>query len=422
MNRFFRLMLSIGSSRAVPPVVIGLFFLIYIAIAFFTEEALITLIALTARIRPLAALLALIPLSFALRLVWVTLQQFRLRAALRGKTVEGGAELFDETVELAAEPNLPELEARLASEGYRTRRLDQSLAAWRGVGSFPARLLLLAGLFSLFSGILISVTTKSSARSMVIEGEPFPGPEGPGGIVERITLANAPGPILARTLTMEIAPAAAGQGNRSFGIYPPSLYRGRFVYFRYLGIGLHLRFTAPDLPAGYDTHSTLNLYPPGREDGVPVPGSPYRLVFSIPEPEEGGDRYLSYVTGKPTLRFKVQKGKEVVLEGSAAGGGEFGRGGYRVALPEVRRLVVTDFIGDYGVLFIWATAILLLAAVILWLPIRLFFPRREMLFLRKGGSTAACSRSEGKGRAHGGVFHEALDLIDASGGQVGGHP
>jgi hypothetical protein len=89
------------------------------------------------------------------------------------------------------------------------------------------------------------------------------------------------------------------------------------------------------------------------------------------------------------------------------------RDGYRLAIPDIRRLVVTDYISDYGVFFIWVAALLFVAAGGLWLPIRLFFPRREMLFRYEPNVISACSRAEGGARLHAGVFHEALDLVAA---------
>lgn len=412
MKRLLHAFLALGSSRVIPPLVIGFFFLLYIGIAFFTDETLIVLMAFTRKSFILAALLALIPLNSALRLLQETGRHLKMHKVLSGKTAVVMPELFDEAVELPASPALPELQGRLAAVGYKTHRSENALAAWRGASIFPARILFLAGTFCLFTGILISITTRTSHRQMVIEGEPLPTPEGLGGKVERIILANSSGSILSKTLTMEVASSNSGYGKRIFGLYPPSLYGGSFVYPRYLGLALLLRFSAPDMQTGYETHFFLNSYPPGKEDSVVIPGSPYRIVFSIPEPDAGSDRYISYMTGSITLQFKLLKGKEVLFTGSAPGGGEFVRDGYRLALPEISRLVVTDFIRDYGVLFIWAAALLFVAAGSIWLPIRAFFPRREMLFRYESDVIRACSRAEGGVRIHAGVFHEALDLLE----------
>lgn len=413
MKRLLHAILPAVSSRAMTPLVIGFFFLLYIGIAFFTDEALITLMAFTRESFVLVVLLALIPLNSMLRLGRETGRYLRIHRMLAGKSADVQPELFDETVELPASTAFPELQNRLAALEYRTLRAGSTLAAWRGTSSFPVRILFLAGAFCLFTGILISITTRTAYRQMVIEGEPLTMPDGVGGTVERITLANSSSSILSRTLTMAVAPSRSGEGRRSFGLYPPSLYGGFFIYPRYLGLALFLRFSAPDVPTGYEAHCILNTYPPGKEDSVAIPGSPYRFVFSIPEPDPGSDRYISYATGRFTLQFKLLKGEEIVFTGSAPGGGEFVRDGYRLVFPDIRRLVVTDFIGDYGVLFIWAAALFFAAAGCIWLPIRVFFPRREMLFVDESDVTKACSRAEGGARRHAGVFHEALDLIDA---------
>jgi hypothetical protein len=393
--------------------VIGFFFLLYIVIAFFTNETLITLMAFTRTSRILAGILALIPLNCALRILQETGWHLEMRRVLTGKTAGVMPEMFDEVVELPVSPPVQELQDRLAAVGYKTRSTEHTLTAWRGVSIFPSRILFLAGTFCLFTGILISITTRTALRQLVIEGEPMPMPEGSGGMVERIILANSSGSILLRTLAMEVAPSSTGYGKRTFGIYPPSLYGGAFVYPRYLGLALQLRFSAPDLPTGYEKQCILNCYPPGKEASEEIPGSSYRIVFSIPEPNAGSDRYISYMSENRTLQFKLLKDKDVLFTGSAQGGGEFVRDGYRLAFPDIRRLVVTDYIGDYGVLFIWASALFFVVAGCLWLPIRTFFPRRDMLYWYDYDSTRACSRAEGGTRRHAGVFHEALDLIDA---------
>ena len=417
MSRLLNVILTAVSSRAIPPLVIGFFFLLYIGVAFFTDETLIALMALTHDSVILAAILFLIPLNYTLRMVRETMKYRKMRTIMTGKTADGRAELFEEQVEIPRSPMAPaDLESRLADVGYKTGRSENSLSAWRGVSLFPARLLFLAGTFCLFTGILVSITTRTSNRRMVIEGEPLPTPGGTGGTVERISLAQSSGPILIRDLTMEVAPSNSGYGKKTFGIYPPSLYGGAFIYPRFLGLELLLRFSAPGIPSGYEKKCILNCYPPGKEHSEVIPNSPYRIVFSVQEPAAGSERYSSYITGNVPLQFKLLKGSEVLFTGGAPIGGEVVRDGYRLGFPGIRRLVVTDFIGDYGVFFIWAAGLILAAAGCVWLPVRLLFPRREMFFRFEPDVTYACSRAEGGARKHAGVFHETLDLLNAGNG------
>jgi hypothetical protein len=103
------------------------------------------------------------------------------------------------------------------------------------------------------------------------------------------------------------------------------------------------------------------------------------------------------------------KGNDLLMNGSAPMGGEFSRDGYRLAFPDVRRVVLTDFIRDHGVVPIWAAAILFCLAACVWLPIRCLMPRREILLLAENGGIRAFSLDEGAGRKHARVFHDILD-------------
>ena len=222
MKRALRASLELAASRALTPVVIGFFFLLYTGIAFSTDETLVTLMEVTRGSKILICLLALIPLNSLCRLAHEAGGYLRRRRALGGATSEAKPELFDETVTTAAAPLFGELEGRLGTLGYRMVRTEQSLAACRGWNSFPSRALFLAGTFCLFSGILISLTARDSQRAAVIEGEALPASAGAPGKVERIVLSKSPGPLLDRTLTMEVV-SAPGEGKQVFGLYPPAL-------------------------------------------------------------------------------------------------------------------------------------------------------------------------------------------------------
>jgi hypothetical protein len=409
VKRLLRSVWAVLSSRATSPLVIGFFLLIYIGIAFVTDETLITLMEFTRRSVFLAVPLALLPLSSVFRLLKETGVYLKRRRVLAGSILDVSQDYFDEMVELSAPLPFAELQSRLAAGGYKTHHTGNVLAAWRGISIFPARMIYLAGTFCLFAGILISLTTRGSHRVTLIEGEPIPVSAG-GGRVDRIVLEESSGSILARKLSMEVIPPNSANGKKVFGLYPPALYRGEFVYPRYLGIGLFARFSAPDLQTGYEKHCILNIHPPGKEDSIEIPGSSYRIVFSLAKPDDGSD---PYVTGRMTFLFKLLKGKDVIVKGRAPSGGEFVQDGYRLAFPDSRRLVVTDFIRDYGVFLLWTAGMLFLVAGCIWLPVRFFVPRREMLFRSDRDAIHAFSRAEGGARRHVGVFHEALDILEA---------
>lgn len=413
MRRALRAVWRTASSRFLTPVVVGSFLLMYITVAFQTEDALIALIDFTARSRALILLFALIPLNSALLLVKETLRYRALRRALALDAVaaEGASLQFDETVTLQSSTPLPELAGRLAPLGYRTRQANGGVAAWRGISLFPARVLFLLGTLTFFSGILFSVGGRTSFRGAVIEGEPFPSKTGePAGIVQLIDLEHSTRPFMDKSLVMVVS-SEDGSKTERFGLYPPALSQGAFVYPRYLGVALFYRFFAPDLKKPYEAHSMLSIYPPGKETTEAIAGTPYRLVISLVKPDDGSD---PYITGRFSFLFKVLNGKEVLCAGSAPSGGVFVNNGYRLEFPVSRRLVMTDFIEDYGVYLIWASALFFLLACAVWAPIRLWFPRREMLFVQRAAGLESSSRAEGGRRSHAGIFHEALDVLGGS--------
>jgi hypothetical protein len=408
VKRLLVVLSRVVTGRRTTPVILGLFLLVYIGVAFFTEEALVTLMMLTRRVPLLLALLVMIPLNLAARLVGDLRLELRRGRALAGHPSGPLDGLFDEEVRLAGEGRLAELEAWLAGAGYRVKRGEERIAAVRGISAAPWRLLFRFGQFCLFLGILLSLTTRAVVREAVIEGEPLPAVAG-AGQVQGIRLAAEPGGlILNKSLTVTVAVPSAGGGRlRSFGLYPPGLLNGAFFYPRYLGLAPLVQFHAPDLAGEAGSYYLLMLYPPGREDSATIPGTPYRIVFSLATSPGDEDPFLS---GKFVLNAKLFRGEEPVAEGRLPVGGALERNGFRVAVPEVRQLVQTDFIRDSGVLLIWLAAALFAAAVPLALLILLLAPRREMLFRASGQEVIGYSRAEGRVRRHNGVFHEALDL------------
>lgn len=409
MKRTLRFVWAVLSSRVAAPAIIAVFLLVYIGIAFFTDETLITLMKLTRTNMLLMGLLAMLPLSSASRLVAESITWQRRRRALTGRQKEIGPGLFDESVELSEASSLEMLQRYFKGEGYATRCTGCSLGVWRGIGIFPARLLFMAAVFCLYAGIMISLTGRTAERVPIVEGEPFALSTGENGFVERIALEESQGLILAKKLLVDVS-AAPGQRRSVYGLYPPSLHQGAFVYPRYIGIGLSLGFNAPDMATGYETFSILNIYRRGKEATAIIPGTPYRMIFSL---AGTGDETDPLAGGNVSFNFKLLKGNDVVMTGSVPRGGSFVRDGYRIVIVDAKRVVITDFIRDYGVLLIWAAGVLFLLSFCSWLPVRLFSSRGEMLFRVEAGGAVAFFRAEGRRRRHEGVFHEALDLLEA---------
>jgi hypothetical protein len=397
------------TSRFTSPIVLGLFLLVYVVIAFGTDDALTALIALTSQSRLLQLLLALLPLCALFRLFEAARREFvrgRLISGTRAAEPDG---LFDESVSLPGGGSFERLKERLDDEGYRTVARDGLLSARRGASCMLPRLLFLGAICCLFAGILISITSRTTHRAPVVEGEPFPTATGGGGLVSHIGLLNGTGAVLSRVLDIRIEATETGEPAQRFGLYPPALHRGNFVYPRYLGFSPIIRFSAPELPAPFQGPVPLSLYPAGKEDSAEITGSPYRLVFSVEPLPDGRDPFQ---VGTASFRFKVLKGDQLLETGSTPVGGQFARNGFQLSVLESRRMVLTDFVHDYGVLLIWGALLLFGAALLLWLPLRTLSPRREMLFLAGEDGINAFSRVEGRRTRHGGVFHEALDLLE----------
>ncbi|GFO70459.1 hypothetical protein GMLC_40380 [Geomonas limicola] len=412
MRKLFVRLWRLISSRAVTPAVIAIFLVLYALVAFWTDEALVVLMQLVRSNPVLTALLALLPLNSACCLIAETRAFWFRRRLLAGQELPVLPGLFDEEVPLAlgalpSPATVTRVKGNLESAGYRTRVGERGTAAWRGLNGFPARFLYLVGVLCLFGGILVSLTTRVSLRGTVVEGESLPG-AGPGeGVVSRISYAKADGLVLSKRLVIESSDPGSGR-REEYGIYPPARFKGAFVYPRYLGVGVAFRFSAPELPAGYQQQAPLSIYPPGKEAEVAVPDTGYRLRFSLQAPADGSDPYS---TGKLVINFKLLKGAAEVAAGTLASGGEFARDGYRLALLDARRVVVTDLIKDRGVVPIWLAGAFFLLALCYWVTVRLLGPRRELYITWRGGAGLALSRAEGRRRRHNELFHEALDRI-----------
>jgi hypothetical protein len=404
---FLRRCAHILAFKGITPVILGCYGILYVGIAFYNDEALITLMTLVRNNSLLILLLCCVPLNLLAILSLETARFFHHRRAMGLSPVGASVVTFQEAVDHLGTWEMDLLERKLAQTGYHHRRKGHSCAAWKGISIFPARALSLAGGVCLFAGIALSIATRVSFREAAIEGEPLPEAVGVEGRVERIVLRPTAGLILARTLAMDIT---LGEGERTklrqFDIYPPGRIGGLFLYPRYLGLAPFVKFAPPEPGQAFASYIKLMIYPPGKEDGADIPQSPYKIFFTLAEPVTGED---PYATGRFVLNFRVVKGNAPVFEGMLPLGGTVSKGGYNISFPEVKRFVVVDFVRDPGLPLVWLAALFFTLAAGVYIPIRLLAPRREMLFLQDGGVARAFSMAEGGGGAHRSVFHGILD-------------
>ena len=411
-------MLALLSHRLLLPAVCALFLLLYIALAFFTDEALITLVQLVGH-NPLAlGMLLLVAVNALLRMV-ADLRSWRAAGkAAAGRLSADIDSDFHETIAVVGRLDTDETARILTAEGYRVTVREGFVNARRGLGLFIPRLLWRLTVVLLFAGVALSLSSRLSLRAPVIEGETVQIPGAPPHSVERIALEDAPGHwFLKRRLTISLL--ASDGGRDIYGIYPPGISGSSFLYPRYLAVAPLLRIRAPESVELSTNYRLLMIYPPGREDEIALAGD-YRLRLVIPQRAGMADPFVS---GRFDLHVRLLKGGQLVSEGEIPFGGRFESNGLSVELLDARRYVVTDFVRDYGVPCIWMALSAALLAACLYLPLRLIWPRREMRFSADGeGVVSAWSSSEGCTRRHEALFHDLLDRICRDNPAAGQYP
>lgn len=405
MKQIFATAISLLSHRLLPPAVYALFLMLYVAVAFFIDDALIMLVQLVDH-NPLAlGLLVLVAINALIRLA-LDLRNWQLSRMDAADLSVGICGRYGGSIVVAGCLDADETARILTSEGYRVTVGEGFVSARRGVSLLIPRLLWRLTVFLLFVGVALSLSSRSSQRIPVIEGEPLQVPGAPPRTVERITLEETPGHwFLQRRLAITLL---SPDGERDVcGIYPPGRLGASFLYPRYLALAPLLSVSVP-VSGVTEGYQLIMLYPPGREDEVVLAGD-YRLKLVIPPREGGGDPFVS---GRFDLHVRLLKGGQLLSEGDIPFGGRFEANGYSVALLGARRYVVTDFVRDYGVFCIWTAFAALFASMILYLPLRWIWPRRLMLFAADGeGGVRAWSRSEGRTRRHEALYHDLLDRI-----------
>lgn len=406
MKRIPMAFMSLLSHRLLSPAVCALFLLLYIGIAFFTDEALVTMVDIVGH-NPLAlGLLALVVVNALLSMI-ADIRDWRIAGKIAaGLHPAALSSMRHESIAVAARLDTGETARILGAAGYRVTVREGFVAARRGWSQLCPRLLWRLTVCLLFAGVALSLSSRQSQRVPVIEGEVLQLEGGVQRTVEQITLEDAPGHWF---LQHRLAIALAGADNQRdvYGIYPPGLLGSSFLYPRYLALAPLLRITEPGIGVS-EGFQLIMLYPPGREDTVKLSGD-YLLKLVIPVREGLADPFVS---GRFDLHVRLLKGDQLLFEGDVPFGGRFDSGGFVVELLDARRYVVTDFVRDYGVLCIWIACAAAMMAFALYLPLHFVWPRREMQFSADGeGRVKAWCRSEGRTRRHEALFHDLLDRI-----------
>lgn len=404
MKRVYTAICSLVGHRLMLPAILAVFLCIYIGIAFFTDEALVTMVQLLGHTPATHLLFVLAVCNILCRMGSERGRYRAIRLLSTGRIPERCDGVPLQTLSVNGNLDSTETARILADQGYRVSSGAGYVAARRGRSLLAPRLLRQSALLLMFSGIALSLATRQSLRVPAIEGETLQVRGMTPRTIERINLQETPGQrILQRRLTV-VASDIEGS-RRQYGIYPPGTMEGRFFYPRFLSVAPLLKVATPEgeLSEGY---RLIMLYPPGREDEV-VLGNGYRLTLAILQKDGAPDPFMA---GRFDLHLKAFKGNQLLGEGELPFGGRLDAGGMSVSLLDARRFVVTDFVRDKGVFCIWLACAAAAVSLALYLPIKVLWPRREMFFADDGhGVVTACSYAEGGRQRHESLF---LDLLD----------
>ena len=398
-------LLALLGHRLLAPAVCAIFLAAYVVTSFFTDETLVLLIGLIGR-NPLALGLLLLGGINSLLGACSLWSRFRAgRQLLKGSLspVVSGWEMLD----LAGKLDIPETAGILKEAGYRVAIGGSYVAAWRGLSLLVPRLLWKLAIGLAFLGIMLSLAGRKSTRMEFAEGEPLPVTGMPPAMVERIELQSSPDHWFYQN-QLSITLAQLDGNKKYFGIYPPGVYGGTFVYPRYLSLAPLLQVRLPNVAENIETtYRQVMIYPPGREDIVEYPGG-YRLFVSL---VSGVSDVDPFIAADGMLNLRLVRDNHVVAESRVAKGSGFAANGHEVRYLGLKRFVVTDLVRDPGVPFVWGAVVAAILSLTLYLPIRLFLPKREVLFVVDGDLVKAYSRAEGRYLRHGALFHDLLDRI-----------
>ncbi len=366
-------------------------------LSFKTEEPLFELVRLLHHNLPLQLVLWLFPANLLARLA------SGLSPSLESpyRRMPGVASYREE---LPLDPDVEPARAvpLLRRFGYRVRFDEETLRAARGV---PTRGLIATrrlGLALALAGLALSLETRSSLRVPLIEGEPLPPQLGPGR-VRTIRLIEDSGILLEKSLGIEVE---RGGATETLRLFPPTRIGTRYVYPRYLGLGIRLAVLSEGSLIDRRNY-LLSVYPPGRRDEIEIPGTPYSLGIQLLQDPLGDP----YATGRFRLLLDSDRAGKRVGGAECSLPGGFGSGGLLFRIEAAHRYVIADIVSDHGVPLIFAGLPLFLLALLFSAGIARLFPRREIRFDRQDSVWRGTLRTETRRREVHSVFYECLDLL-----------
>ncbi|MDT8316481.1 MAG: cytochrome c biogenesis protein ResB [bacterium] len=259
----------------------------------------------------------------------------------------------------------------------------------------------------LLAGILVGLLYRVEGSFSIIEGRGFDGTPGFYNDIKGSPLSELPyikftldsiipefweGELLftdlRADLTMEDGSKGSSWLSEAIGIDGASVTVN--------GIGYAISYNLKDregkeLKSG--TVSMPNLFAPGMEDTLTIPGYPHRfLVAYYPDAKINGSNIsnLSMNRKNPVIGLRVYRGRLPVFTGLLREGEEAEFDNHYISFPEVKYRGDFKFVKDSGFYFIWIAFVMMISGLV-W---RFLFCRKEVLIIEDKGEYSIYLKSE----------------------------
>ncbi len=306
---------------------------------------------------------------------------------------------FGMSLDLEKTADLNVLKQALSKGGYQMKGYEAEgktgLYYIRGLTSPIGNLVFHISFLFLLAGILVGLLYRTEGKFSVIVGNQFDGKMEAYDELSRSPLSELPdirftlnavtprfwkGQLLFTDLRSDITLEDGSKGSSwlSQGID----IDGANVTVN--GIGYAIRYTLSDkegrvLKSGIS--SMPNLFMPGMEDTLTVPGYPHRfLVAYYPDAKvKGGDiSNVSMDRKNPMLGLRVYRGRLPVFTGLLKEGEVAEFDNLRITFPEIKYRGDFKFVKNPGFMLIW-TAFAMMITGLIW---RFLFYRKEVLIIK----------------------------------------